>query len=181
MIHKGDILISEPFLGDQNFERSVIVICENNNEGTLGFIFNKPSVLTLDTVMNEVNNFEEILYTGGPVAQDSLHFMYRKSEILEGSLEISDKLYWGGNYEQLFELIKTSQLNPENFRFFLGYSGWASGQLDEEVKSNSWIITSAKADELFDIPAEDLWRELLKNMGGKYKMISNYPIDPRLN
>jgi putative transcriptional regulator len=181
MIHKGDILISEPFLGDQNFERSVIVICENNEEGTLGFIFNKPSALTLDSVMNEIENFEEIIYTGGPVAQDSLHFIYRKPEVLEGSVEIADKLYWGGNYEQLFELIKTSQLKRENFRFFLGYSGWAAGQLDEELKSNSWIITSAKADELFDIPAEDLWRELLKNMGGKYKMISNYPIDPRLN
>jgi putative transcriptional regulator len=181
MIHKGDILISEPFLGDQNFERSVIVICENNEEGTLGFIFNKPSVLTLDTVMNEVNSFEEVLYTGGPVAQDSLHFIYRKTEVLEGSLEIANNLYWGGNYEQLFELIKTKELNAKNFRFFLGYSGWAAGQLDEELKTNSWIITSAKADELFDIPAEALWRELLKNMGGKYKMISNYPKDPRLN
>jgi putative transcriptional regulator len=181
MIHKGDILISEPFLGDQNFERSVIVICENNEEGTLGFIFNKPSVLTLDKVMNEVDNCEEILFTGGPVARDSLHFMYRKNEVLEGSHEIADKLYWGGNYEQLFEMIKSNKLPAKNFRFFLGYSGWAAGQLDEEVDSNSWIITSAKADELFDIPAEELWRELLKNMGGKYKMISNYPTDPRLN
>ncbi|MFL5731222.1 MAG: YqgE/AlgH family protein [Cytophagaceae bacterium] len=181
MVNKGDILISEPFLGDQNFERTVIVICENNEDGTLGFIFNKPSVLTLDAVMSEVNDFKEILYTGGPVAQDSLHFIYRNSEVVEGSVEIADRLFWGGNYEQLFELINTHQLNAENFRFFLGYSGWAAGQLDEELKNNSWIITSAKADDLFDIPAEDLWRELLKNMGGKYKMISNYPIDPRLN
>jgi putative transcriptional regulator len=78
-------------------------------------------------------------------------------------------------------LIKSNGLNANDFRFFLGYSGWAAGQLDEELKANSWIVTSAKADELFDIPAEDLWRELLKNMGGKYKMISNYPKDPRLN
>lgn len=180
-LKQGSILISEPFLGDDNFERTVILICEHNEEGTLGFVLNKPTAITFDSVIPEIENFSELLYIGGPVQQDSLHFLYRNREYVEGSVKISDNLYWGGNYEQLLILINKKEIIPDDFRFFLGYSGWSEGQLEEEMKNNSWIVSEADTDELFNTDPSELWRVILKGMGGKYKMYSNYPIDPRLN
>jgi putative transcriptional regulator len=171
IIRQGSILISEPFLGDKNFERTVILICEHNEEGTIGFILNKPTLITFDSVILGIKKFDEYLYSGGPVQQDSLHFIFRNKEYVDGSVKIADNLYWGGDYEQLLTLINKEDINPDDFRFFLGYSGWSEGQLEKEMEDNSWIDTAP----------EELWRVILKGMGGKYKMYSNYPIDPRLN
>ncbi len=181
MVNKGSLLISEPYLGDPNFERSVILICENNESGTVGFMLNRPSILTLDSVLFDIKSYKELLYVGGPVSQDSLHFIYRNKQKVEDSIEILENLYWGGNFEQLKELINEGEINPEDFRFFLGYSGWGEGQLQEELDKNSWIVSNATVGEIFETKSDELWRFLLKNMGGKYKMYSNYPIDPRLN
>lgn len=181
MVKKGNILISEPFLEDANFERTIILICENNDNGSFGFVLNKPTFLTLDSVLNGVKDFAEILYLGGPVSRDTLHFIYRNKAALEDSVEIMDNLYWGGNFDHLVEKINSRQVDPADFRFFLGYSGWGQGQLNEELEKNSWIVGSATCDDLFDTNPNELWRSVLKNMGGKYKMFSNYPIDPRLN
>src|ERR1700757_4931760 len=101
MVNKGSLLISEPYLGDPNFERTVILICENNDSGTVGFVLNKPSILTLDSVLFDIQDFKEMLYVGGPVSQDSLHFIYRNNQQVEDSVEIGENLYWGGNFEQL--------------------------------------------------------------------------------
>jgi putative transcriptional regulator len=181
VVKQGTVLISEPFLGDENFERTVILICEHNEEGTLGFVLNKPTKISLDTVITDISEFKELLYLGGPVQQDSLHFIYRNKEYVEGSVQVGENLYWGGDYKQLLMLINNGQIVSSDFRFFLGYSGWGDEQLAQEMKSNSWIIGEATTDQLFDTPAEDLWRVILKGMGGKYKMYSNYPTDPRLN
>ncbi|HEX9955639.1 MAG TPA: YqgE/AlgH family protein, partial [Fibrella sp.] len=66
-------------------------------------------------------------------------------------------------------------------RFFIGYSGWESGQLTKELDEKTWIISQTDADFLFSTPADNLWRDILKRMGGQYKVLSNYPVDPRLN
>lgn len=181
MVERGKILLSEPFLGDTNFERSAILICENNEKGSFGFVLNKPSILTLDSVMSGISNFQDSLFVGGPVAQDTLHFIHRNNLSLEGDIEIADNVYWGGNFEQLREMINRKEVSAEDFRFFLGYSGWGEGQLEIELEQESWIVSSATAEEIFDTEPEELWRTILKSMGGKYKMFSNYPIDPRLN
>ncbi|MFN3402679.1 MAG: YqgE/AlgH family protein [Cytophagaceae bacterium] len=181
MVNTGDILISEPYLGDNNFERTVILLCEVNNTGVLGYVLNKPTLVALDSVIESIVSNTEMLFIGGPVSQDSLHFIYKNEYNIEGSVKIMDNLYWGGNFDQVIDLINNRQLNPEDFRFFLGYSGWDEGQLEEELKNNSWIVSSIDEDELFKTEPEELWRASLKKMGGKYKMYSNYPVDPRLN
>ena len=181
MINKGNLLISEPYLGDDNFERTVILICEHNEDGTVGFVLNRPTVITLDSVVPDIIDCKENIFIGGPVQQDSLHFVYRNKEYLEGSMEIGENLYWGGEYDQLVSLINSQEIDIRDFRFFLGYSGWGEGQLAEEMTKNSWIVGKADSQDWFNSSPEELWRNLLKGMGGKYKMYSNYPIDPRLN
>ncbi len=169
-------------MADTNFERSVVLICEHTDEGALGFVLNKPSLLTLADVVEEALDFEQLLYTGGPVQQDTLHFVHRAASLREGSDSLGEELYWGGDFKQLLSLINTRQLSPEDIRFFTGYSGWAPGQLPAELDEDAWIVyEQATSEQVFDVPPEQLWREVLRTMGGKYKMFSNYPIDPRLN
>lgn len=179
---KGDLLISEPFLPDPNFERSVILICEHNHEGSLGFVLNKPIEYHLGDVIEEVNGFESKLYRGGPVQEDTLHFIHKAGQLVDDTVAVSDGIYWGGNFNQLLSMINTRQVEASDFIFFVGYSGWAPGQLEEELKENSWIVyPQASTYDVFDSSPAHLWRKVLNNMGGKYKMLSNYPIDPRLN
>jgi putative transcriptional regulator len=181
MVGKGSILISEPYLGDPNFERTVIVVVEDSEEGTVGFIMNKPSVMTVDSVITNLDSFTQEVFVGGPVAQDSLHFIYKGEPVVEDSVELGTELYWGGNFEHFLELARLKVLNPLNFRFFLGYSGWAQGQLKTEISENSWILGNTKIEEVFEMEYDKMWQSILKNMGGKYKMYSNFPTDPRLN
>lgn len=131
--------------------------------------------------MQDVNDIAAPVYIGGPVQQDTLHFIHR-ADYLEGGTEISDGLFWGGNFEQLLILMNTKQLNPDDFRFFVGYSGWGAGQLKDELKSNSWIVANyATPGLIFDEDGTDLWKVVLKQLGGRYNVYSNYPTDPRLN
>lgn len=72
-------------------------------------------------------------------------------------------------------------MDPARIRFFIGYSGWSDGQLDEERKENSWLTVKAKRKLIFHLHHEDIWKEALKELGGEYEMMINYPIDPQLN
>ena len=181
-LRKGDLLLSEPFLADTNFERSVILICEHNEEGSLGFVLNKPSLLTLEDVLEEASGPEQSLYTGGPVQQNTLHFVHRMSQLRDGADDVGKRIFWGGDFEQLLTLMNTRQLSPHDIRFFVGYSGWAPGQLATELDEEAWIVyRQATEEHIFDVPPERLWQAILRTMGGKYRMFSNYPIDPRLN
>lgn len=179
---RGDLLLSEPFLADPNFERSVILLCEHNSEGSFGFVLNKQSELGLAEAVEEVTGYDEVLYVGGPVQHDTLHFVHRLRPPLAESEQLQDHLYWGGDFEELLSRINTRQLVADDIRFFMGYSGWGPGQLEDELAENSWIVfQNTTSEQIFDVPPQQLWQEVLRSMGGKYRMYSNYPIDPRLN
>lgn len=178
---KGRLLISEPFLPDPNFERTVVLLCEHNEEGSFGFVLNKPSILKVSEVMEDLATVENVVYVGGPVQQDTLHFIHRNAS-LENAVEIVEKIYWGGAFENLMLQLETQQITAKDIRFFLGYSGWGPGQLDAELDQDSWIVCDYVTDQLlFDTGPDIMWRKALENMGGRFSMYSNYPVDPRLN
>jgi putative transcriptional regulator len=178
---KGRLLISEPFLPDPNFERTVVLLCEHNDEGSFGFVLNKPSILKVNEIMEDSNVFDNIVYVGGPVQQDTLHFIHRNSA-LSNAIEIVDNVYWGGDFESLLTLFDTKQIVGANVRFFLGYSGWGPGQLDAELEQDSWIVCDYVTDQLlFDTDPNVMWKKALENMGGRFSVYGNYPTDPRLN
>ena len=178
---RGRLLISEPFLPDPNFERTVVLLCEHNEEGSFGFVLNKPSILKVNEVMEELKDLENLVFVGGPVQQDTLHFIHRNAS-LESAVEIVERIYWGGAFENLMLLLETNQIAAGDIRFFLGYSGWGPGQLEAELDQDSWIVCDYVTDQLlFDTGSEVMWRKALENMGGRFSMYSNYPVDPRLN
>lgn len=178
---RGRILVSEPYLNDPNFERTIILLCEHNEEGSFGFVLNKPSIAKVSDVMDNEVNLESTVFVGGPVQQDTLHFVHRCTD-LQDAVEIGEGIYWGGNFESLRLMLQTNQINPADLKFFLGYSGWSEGQLEEELKADSWIVSNQLNDELvFETDAEIMWQKALKDMGGRFSVYSNYPVDPRLN
>lgn len=179
---RGDLLISEPYLPDPNFERTVIFICEHDENGTFGFVLNKKAQVVLPDIIEDVGDFNADVFIGGPVQQDTLHFIHRNDDLGKGANEVLPKTYWGGEYERLLELMNMKAVDPTDIRFFVGYSGWAPDQLMDELKAKSWIVLKKPSPEMiFDWDNQDLWKECLKNMGGKFKLMANYPKDPRLN
>lgn len=179
---RGDLLISEPYLPDPNFERTVILICEHDENGTIGFVLNKTATVGLADVMEDLSESDSKLYVGGPVQQDTLHFIHRSDQLIEKSQEIIQDIHWGGDYDKLASLANTRQLQEDQIKFFIGYSGWSEGQLLGELKEKSWIVfKDVNSDLIFKTPPQNLWKHVLNQMGGKFKLISNYPIDPRLN
>lgn len=178
----GDLLISEPYLPDPNFERSVVLLCEHNEEGTFGLVLNQLTENKLEDIVANLEGVDSDLFIGGPVQQNTLHFLHRAPDLIDHVYKMQEGLYYGGDQQTLFSLIDTKQLREEDFIFFVGYSGWSPGQLLDELKSKSWIVyKGVTPEEIFDIPAEKLWKHVLQKMGGKFKLISNYPTDPRLN
>lgn len=178
---RGRILVSEPYLNDPNFERTIILLCEHNEEGSFGFVLNKPSIAKVNEVMDNEITLEATVFVGGPVQQDTLHFVHRCAE-LPDAVAIGEGIYWGGNFESMRLLLETKQINRDDLKFFLGYSGWSEGQLDEELNADSWIVSDRLNDELvFETNPEVMWQKALKDMGGRFSVYSNYPLDPRLN
>ncbi len=180
---RGDLLISEPYLPDPNFERTVVLICEHDENGTFGYVINKKAQVKLADVMDEVDEgFQADLFIGGPVQKDSLHFVHKTKGLCSTEVEIGRDVFWAGAFEEILSKINTRSVEPEELKFFLGYSGWSPGQLLEELEQKSWIVYKGLDPKwIFSTPTEILWQEVLKKMGGKYKAIAGYPIDPRLN
>jgi len=178
---RGRLLISEPYLPDPNFERTVVLLCEHNAEGSFGFVINKPSILKVSEVMEDMLSIDNLVYVGGPVQQDTLHFIHRNVSVVN-AVEIVSNVYWGGDFENLVTLCDTKQIAATDIRFFLGYSGWGPGQLENELEQDSWIVCDFVTDQLlFDTDPQNMWRKALDNMGGRFSVYSNYPVDPRLN
>lgn len=177
----GSILLSDPFLIDTNFKRSVILLCEHQVKGSVGFILNRPLNLNLKDAIPELAAFDAPLYYGGPVQTDTMHYIHNLGDKIPGSVEVSEGVFWGGDFEMVKELILEGKVLPENFRFFLGYSGWDQTQLKDEIKDKSWMVKKLKYKNVFQDDAKNLWKSILQGMGGKYALLSTYPEDPMLN
>jgi putative transcriptional regulator len=179
----GELLLSEPFLQDENFSRAVILVCEHEDKiGSVGFVMNKPSILNLGDLVTELDFLKAEVFVGGPVEQNTLHFIYFGVQLMEESKPLGNDVWWGGDFSDLIQHINSGELDLNQVRFFMGYSGWSSGQLAAELSAESWIVYSDPwSQELFDNSPDQLWRSLMKSKGGDFEIQSNYPIDPRLN
>ncbi|WP_264550439.1 YqgE/AlgH family protein [Flavobacterium sp. N2820] len=179
---KGHLLIAEPStLGDVSFNRSVVLLAEHNDEGSIGFILNKPLNYTINDLLPEIEASFKI-YNGGPVEQDNLYFIHNIPEIIPNSVEISNGIYWGGDFETTKHLINTGEINKNNIRFFLGYSGWSVNQLEMELQENAWIVSeNSLKKKLLSKSSNQFWKEKIIEQGGEYVLFSNAPENPLLN
>ena len=182
IIKKGKLLIAEPsIIGDVSFNRSIILLTEHNNEGSIGFILNKPLDFELGDLIPDVkSNFP--IYNGGPVQQDNLYFIHKVAELVPESIEISKGLYWSGDFEKVTRLITDEKITQTEIRFFLGYSGWDINQLQSELSSNTWILSeNIHKDNIIQAVDTAFWKKKMLALGGEYSLWSNAPEDPSYN
>lgn len=179
---RGKILISEPFLCDHLFGRSVILLIDHTIDGTMGLVMNKPLPIRLNDLLKEVNCEERIpLYKGGPLSTDTLFYLHTLENI-SGALPISQGFYLNGDFEAIKRYLKEGNPVRGRIRFFLGYAGWDSGQLTEEIEENTWLVGKQNISLLMDESASgELWKSSLSQLGEKYKMWSRFPQVPTLN
>ncbi|MCF8367819.1 MAG: YqgE/AlgH family protein [Bacteroidales bacterium] len=178
---RGRILISEPFLLDYYFKRSVVLLAEHNDEGSFGLILNKPVDMLLSDVIKDFPKFDAPIYLGGPVKTENLYFIHTLGNIIEESLEILEGLYWGGDIDHIKELISIGRLGPSQIKFFVGYSGWVSKQLDSELSRNSWVVSNINLKTVMDEDTESMWDTTLLELGGDYSYWTKFPSDPAFN
>lgn len=180
-IQKGNLLIAEPsILTDRSFNRAIILITEHNEEGSVGFILNKPTKYVLKDLINEIDcDFK--VYNGGPVEKDNLYFIHSLPHLIPDSVEISKGLFWGGNYDAVKAYIEQGLIKKDEIRFFLGYSGWTHDQLVVEIKEKTWALLENTYKNIFSINNAKGWKEKLLEMGGNYRLWANSPEDPFLN
>ena len=135
------------------------------------------------------NRYENILpeiecdfpiYQGGPVEQDNLYFIHKVPDLIPESIEVADGIFWGGNFESLKALLDRQEINENEIRFFLGYSGWGKHQLEDEIELESWFISENNLKNILE-ENENFWKEEILQKGGSYRLWANAPSNISLN
>lgn len=178
---KGRVIISDPFVEDDYFTKSVVLLCDYGEEGTFGFVLNNYIEQDLTEIVDDAPSIDCKLSIGGPLETDTLFFIHNQPDLIEGSVEIAPGLCMGGDFEQLKELIISEKITCKDVKVFLGYCGWGEGQLEEELKSNSWFVANLSPNTIMTYREDDMWEKILEQLSPKHKVISSFPKDPSLN
>lgn len=188
MIHEkkkvevGDFLVAQPLLSDTNFNRTVVLITEHSDEeGTIGFVINRAMELYLHEVISDLDPCDHKVYYGGPVQQDNLFFIHSLGPLIPDSTPISEKLFWGGNFEVLREKIAAGEIGTNQIRFLLGYSGWGEKQLSSELEEKSWMVVPENTINPLTENSEMIWKNVLLRMENDKRIWANMPQNPILN
>ncbi|MEY3376961.1 MAG: hypothetical protein RL463_1271 [Bacteroidota bacterium] len=177
----GDFLIAEPFMQDPNFQRSVVLLCQKQDDGYVGFTINRQIDYSVGDLVEELADCTMPLFDGGPVGKEQMFFLHTMPELIPGGIMIQKDVYWGGDFEQVKQLVLSHTIDPKRIKFIVGYSGWEAGQLEDEMKEKSWLIAPSTKKLIFQEQTQDIWKNAVKLLGEEYRPIINYPKDPTLN
>lgn len=178
---RGRLLVSEPFMEDPYFKRTVVLLCEHNEEGSFGFVLNKYIDVNITDVIEDLPQMKSRISVGGPVKNENLFYLHTLGQELDGSTEVIPGVYIGGEFDVLKERIKAGLVTEKQIRFFIGYSGWEEEQLDGELKEGSWLVLPAMGTDVMDTKQDDLWAQVLRDKGDRQSYFANFPEDPKLN
>lgn len=174
----GVLLVAEPFSNDPYFSRSVVLLLESSKQGAMGVVFNKLLRTRVQDVFPQFDFLKSYFYLGGPVEPDRVFYIHDVPQVTD-AVALSENIYVGGSLEELQLMLKSGR--PYHIRFFMGYSGWGVGQLEDEIKSRFWAVLDSAVD-LFSSKEEELWRDVLRGVEDKsYMLWLNSPLDPQSN
>ncbi len=177
-IKKGTFLISQPLISDKRFKKTIILISESNKDGILGFVINQETNVKINELVKGFENRKDYCYYGGPVQVDNLFYFHQKGSIIDNSKKIFKNIYFGGDFNQIKEYIKSGLINESDIKFFLGYCGWEKKQLENELKEKSWVVIN----EFKDFFNEKMyWDQTLIEFDEEYKIWVNAKDDYHLN
>jgi putative transcriptional regulator len=178
----GRLLLAEPFMPDEPFVRSVVYICQHDEIGTVGFVLNKKNDWKLDHLLDDFPLSETAVYEGGPVCPEQLYYLHTKGDQFSACEMLEEGLFMGGSYQELLQSIESSLISMQDIRFFVGYSGWSVGQLEEEIEDKAWLVIEKKdIQEVMNCRDENDWKRLMERQGSVHKKMTDFPKDPRLN
>lgn len=178
---KGKVLVSEPFLLDNYFKRSIVLLTEHNKEGSIGFVLNKPVEVNINEVVEDFPQMDADVALGGPVSTNTLHYLHTLGDIIPNSMPVLGNVSWGGDFEVIERLITSGNITRGQIRFFLGYSGWSPNQLEDELAANAWVVCDILPEEIMMPLNKHFWTQKLQAMGKKYEMWSRFPENPEMN
>ena len=180
---KGHLLIAEPsIIGDVSFNRSVVLLADHNDQGSVGFIMNKPLEQKLKDFIPILTGSDLPIFNGGPVEQDNIYFIHTVPNLIKGSTEIASGIFWGGDFDTVIRLIENNKIQSKEIQFFLGYSGWEAEQLNQELLEKSWVVVeNVHKKDILTKSSQKLWREKIIELGGDYLLWSNAPENPHYN
>ena len=176
---KNHCLISVPHMTDTLFEKSVVYICEHNNDGAMGLIINKSinqknwgELLKINRKLTKYLKHNYIkTFLGGPLLVENIIVLHTNNITTENTISISNKISISSNE---IVLKKTSNINKSKYKIFLGHSGWTGGQLEKEIENGDWLIQKANIDLLFNMPKEIIWEHTIRSLGIEINDISSF-------
>lgn len=181
-IRPGTLLYADPMLHDAYFGRSVILLMSHDDQGTVGLILNKKLEVSLNDILPEPLGLDFDVYYGGPVSNDTLYFIHSLGPDIPDSVKIGKSTYWGGDFSLISEMIENQQVDSSQLKFFVGYSGWGVGQLEEELRANSWVVGNETIGFAFnEEECNEAWKAKMNRMGNKYSVWANFPQNPSMN
>lgn len=181
-VRAGCFLIANPTLRDPNFSRTVVLLCEHTDQGSMGLIINRPTEHTVAAAITGMpERATQLLYWGGPVQQRLVLVLHRNRRDVPDAKEIVDGMALGSDSEALIQLLTTAAHPDQRVRIFSGYAGWAAGQLEAELQEKSWIVAPGRADLVFGVDPEQIWTEALRALGPRFRYLTTLPPDPRVN
>jgi putative transcriptional regulator len=175
---QGKLIVSSPSLLDPNFRKTVVLIAHHDDEGALGLVLSRPSDVAAAEavpVLDGLPGAEDPVFVGGPVQPDAFMVLAEFEDVDDAAAPIIDGLGF------MPADAEPADLAIKRLRLFAGYSGWGSGQLEDELAEESWIVVDAAADDAFADDPDVLWRTVLQRKGGAFSLMENMPFDPGLN
>jgi putative transcriptional regulator len=170
-------LIATPAIKDPIFASSLIYMCEHNENGSMGLVINHKTSQTLDEVFRQLDipcDDESIksqtVYIGGPVQLEQGFVLHSSPGKWQNSIEVSEGIHLTSSLD-ILQAVADGK-GPQDFLVILGFSGWASGQLESELQQNSWLTSACDADLLFHQKAEDKWQAAFDTLGFDINMLS---------
>ena len=158
-----------------------MLLTEHSEEGSVGFVLNKPVELTVSDVLKDFPEIDASVSIGGPVNTNTVHYIHTVGDMVPNSVKVLKNLYWGGDFDAIKDLIIQGRIKKNNIRFFLGYAGWSPKQLDNELSENAWVVAELDPGTIMKSTNLSLWQETLNKLGEKYKTWVNFPENPGLN
>jgi len=187
----GYMLISETELKDPNFFRTVVLLLNHDENGSMGLITNRPSNATLSDLsedLTETSFSSYPVYIGGPVEQNylfALHTGFPGNVKSDGAIEAAENIVFEPDFEVLRSnfnrLLETPETQVPSIRFFAGYAGWASGQLETELQRGDWVVIRAVSDLVFSDEPGKSWKQALYKKGGLYWVAAETGYKPSIN
>ena len=173
----NQLLIAMPGMADPNFNSTVTLVCEHNDEGALGIVINRPTNLDLGGLFQQlsVDDADEKITSapvldGGPVGRERGFVLHTPSDEFESSIPVSDDIQLTLSRDVLDSLAAGT--GPQRSVVALGYAGWEPGQLEAEMLHNTWLTVPATPEILFEVPFEDRWASAAETLGIDIQKIS---------